>query len=111
MNCGWIRNLPDLITSRKDLVGVPAAPHRKDRQEITVLPEDEKRLQREADIAKAKRGPDYSMRDSAIARNKAAEGKRDQAQAAENARSRTRSAILAADHNRIHRLRKRSRTQ
>jgi len=65
-----------------------------------MLPEDEKRLQREADIAKAKRGPDYSMRDKAIAKNKAAQRKRDQAQAKEDARDRAISQALWAAHNR-----------
>ena len=42
-----------------------------------MLPEDERRLQREADIAKAMRGPDYSRLESEIAKAKseAAEGK------------------------------------
>lgn len=36
-----------------------------------MLPEDEKRLQREADIAKATRGPDYSRVEGEIANAKA----------------------------------------
>lgn len=39
-------------------------------------PEDQKRLQREADIAKATRGPDYSQLETSIAKNKAEHGKR-----------------------------------
>lgn len=35
-----------------------------------MLPEDEKRLQREADIAKSKRGPDYSRLEAEIANAK-----------------------------------------
>ena len=42
-----------------------------------MLPEDERRLQREADIAKATRGPDYSRLETEIAQAKseAAESK------------------------------------
>ena len=36
-----------------------------------MLSEDRKRLQREADIAKATRGPDYSRLETSIAKNKA----------------------------------------
>lgn len=39
-------------------------------------PADQKRLQREADIAKATRGPDYSQLEASIAKNKAEHGKR-----------------------------------
>jgi len=41
-----------------------------------MLPEDERRLQREADIAKATRGPDYSRLEKEIAGNKAEHGKK-----------------------------------
>ena len=44
-----------------------------------MLPEDQKRLQREADIAKAARGPDYSRLETDIARNKAEQHKKDEA--------------------------------
>lgn len=37
-----------------------------------MLPEDQKRLERETNIAKAARGPDYSMLENSISRNKAA---------------------------------------
>lgn len=49
-----------------------------------MLPEDQKRLEREVDIARAKRGPDYSMLEASIARNKAAANSAQQAQATAN---------------------------
>ncbi len=42
-------------------------------------PEDQKRLEREADIAKAVRGPDYSRLETEIARNKAEQHNKDEA--------------------------------
>lgn len=43
-----------------------------------MLKEDIKRLEREADIAKSVRGPDYSERDRAVARVKAEDNRRAQ---------------------------------
>ena len=53
-----------------------------------MLPEDQKRLEREADIAKAVRGPDYRQLLESIARNKAEWSKRREAQADADAKAR-----------------------
>ena len=44
-----------------------------------MLPEDEKRLQREADIAKAKLGPDYSRLETEIANAKSEQASKEEA--------------------------------
>ena len=49
-----------------------------------MLPEDQKRLEREADIAKALRGPDYSQLEASISRNTAAANEAKQVQAQAN---------------------------
>ena len=49
-----------------------------------MLPEDQKRLDREADIVRAVRGPDYSQLEASIARNKAAANESQQMQAEAN---------------------------
>lgn len=51
-----------------------------------MLPEDEKRLEREADIARSVRGPDYSIVEHSIARDRSDFHSRSDAQFAENAR-------------------------
>ncbi len=51
-----------------------------------MLPEDDKRLQREADIARCVRGPDYSELERSIAQNKGDFHSRSEAQFSENAR-------------------------
>ena len=51
-------------------------------------PEDKKRLEREADIAKAVRGPDYSRLFESITRNKAEYQQRKQTQEEANAKAR-----------------------
>lgn len=49
-----------------------------------MLPEDRKRLEREAGIARAGRGPDYSKLEASIARNKATANEASQVQAQAN---------------------------
>lgn len=87
-----------------------------------MLPEDQKRLEREADIARAVRGPDYHQLLESISRNKADFQKRKQAQAETDARAHLRpvhpfvgsdnsvTLRLEASRNRItvrvHRLRR-----
>lgn len=51
-----------------------------------MLPEDERRLQREADIARSVRGPDNSELERSIALNKGDFQSRSEAQFSENAR-------------------------
>ena len=53
-------------------------------------PEDKKRLEREAEIAKATRGPNYTRLLESISRNKAEYQKRKQAQEVVNAKARIR---------------------
>jgi len=57
-----------------------------------MLPEDETRLRREADIARSVRGPDYSTLERSIAANKQALQKRTEAGNIEIARQRALSA-------------------
>ena len=49
-----------------------------------MLPEDQKRMEREADIAKALRGPDFSQLEASIARTTAVANEASQAQAQAN---------------------------
>ena len=53
-----------------------------------MFPEDKKRLEREAEIAKAVRGPDYSQLLQSISHNKAEYQQRKQAQEEANAKAR-----------------------
>ena len=66
-----------------------------------MLPEDQKRLELEADIAKAVRGPDYSRLEAEIVRNKAAQHSKDEAGRAADAQH-ARGVAIKKLHESIH---------